>query len=329
MQLPIDDVADLARGVLQTLKYDTEEIEAINDHLMDCEYRGVSYGGLARTLTLHERLARTGGRTPDKHAVVHETATSARIDGADEVGYLVALDATRIAIDKAKAEGLSIVGASNTWCSGMSSYYLERVAAEGLIGITISSVDAVVAPFGSSEAKLGTNPIAIVFPTNGEPVLWDIGTSAVMIAEATLAARTGQQLKPGLAYAFDGSPTTDPAAALEGALGVWGGHKGSGLSIMIQMLGFLAGAQAEPGYLTDHGFLMLVIDPAIFGDTAAVLRNASKFADSIGSARPLDPSVPVRMPFEGSRQRRRKALERGWLEVDEVVVERARQIIAG
>lgn len=329
MQLPIDQVAALARGVLATLGYDADEAAAITDHLMDCEYRGVTYGGLARTLTLHERLARTGGRTTQKPAVVHETPTSARIDGADEVGYLVALEATRIAIEKARSQGLSIVGASNTWCSGMSSYYLERVTAEGLIGITVSSVDAFVAPFGSSEAKLGTNPAAIGFPTATHPVIWDIGTSAVMLAEATLAARTGQQLKPGIAYAPDGTPTTDPSQALEGAFAVWGGHKGSGLSIMIQMLGFLAGSAVEPEYLTDHGFLMVAIDPAIFGDAATVLKNATTFASSIRSARPIDPSVPVKLPFDGSRERRQSALSRGWLEVDDVVVTRARVIAEG
>jgi delta1-piperideine-2-carboxylate reductase len=329
MQLSIDQVAAMARGVLATLGYDTDEAAAITEHLMDCEYRGVTYGGLARTLTLHERLGRTGGRTSERPRVVHETATSARIDGADEVGYLVALDATRIAIEKARSQGLSIVGASNTWCSGMSSFYLERVTAEGLIGITVSSVDAFVAPFGSSEAKLGTNPAAIGFPTAAEPVIWDIGTSAVMLAEATLAARTGQALKPGLAYAADGTPTTDPTEALAGAFAVWGDHKGSGLSIMIQMLGFLAGSDVEPEYLTDHGFLMIVIDPEIFGDAATVLKNATTFASSIRSARPLDPDVPVKLPFDGSRERRQAALSRGWLEVDDVVVSRARAIIAG
>jgi LDH2 family malate/lactate/ureidoglycolate dehydrogenase len=329
MQLPLNEVADLACGVLRTLGYDADEAESITEHLMDCEYRGVTYGGLARTLTLHERLARTGGRTTRKPSILHETANAARIDGADEVGYLVALDATRIAIDKASRHGLGIVGAANTWCSGMSSFYLEQVAAKELIGITVSSVDAFVAPYGSTEAKLGTNPAAIVFPTSGEPVIWDIGTSAVMLAEATLAARTGQRLKPGLAFAPDGTPTTDPQAALDGAFAAWGGHKGSGLSVMIQMLGFLAGAQVDPDYLTDHGFLMIVIDPAIFGDAAGVIENATKFADSVRAARPLDPDVPVRLPFDGSRERRARVLQRGWLEVDDVVVERARQIIDG
>lgn len=328
MQLTINEIAELALGVIRTLGYDADEAEAIVDHLMDCELRGLAYGGLSRALTLHARLTSTG-RTTAKPKVVHETATSARINGCDEVGYLVASEATRMAIEKAKAHGLSIVGAANTWCSGMSSYYLERVAAEGLIGIAIASGGPLVAPYGSTEAKLGTNPVAVVFPTNGEPVIWDIGTSAIMLAEATLAARTGQQIKPGLAYAPDGSPTTDPSAALKGAFAVWGGHKGSGLAVMTQTLGFLAGATVEPGYLTDHAYLIIAIDPAVFGDAAAVLDNASEFVERIRLARPLDPNVPVKLPFDGSRERRQATLERGWLDVDEVVVERAREIVAG
>lgn len=324
-ELTINEVTDLALGVIRSLGY---EDDAIVDHLMDCELRGLAYGGLARALTLHERLTSTG-RTADNPQVVHETAMSARIDGADEVGYLVASKATEMAIEKARAHGLSIVGAANTWCSGMSSYYLERVAAKGLIGIAIASGGPLVAPYGSTEAKLGTNPVAVVFPTNDGPIIWDIGTSAIMLAEATLATRTGQQIEPGLAYAPDGSPTQHPSAALKGAFAVWGGHKGSGLAVMTQMLGFLAGATVEPGYLTDHAYLIIAIDPAILGDAEAVLDNASEFVDRIRKARPLHEGSPVKLPFDGSRERRQTSLDRGWIEVDEVIVEQARAIAAG
>lgn len=164
---------------------------------MDCELRGLGYGGLARTLTLQERHDKYQSPPGGRPEVVHETPMSARIDGRDIVGYLVALEATDLAIAKAKEQGLSIVGAANTWCFGMSSYYLERVTAQDLIAITISSVDPLVAPHGGNEAKLGATPMAIGFPTAGDPVIWDIGTSAIMLAQPTLAARTGEQIELG------------------------------------------------------------------------------------------------------------------------------------
>lgn len=326
MRLTHDETEGLIRGVLITLGYDEGQCAAIVDHLMDCEFRGVSYGGVARALTIHDRWQRLGGRTARHPFVAYETATTARIDGDDEVGYLVALRASDMAIEKTRASGICLVAASNTWCSGMSSYYLERITAAGLIGLSFASVDALVAPHGSNEAHLGTNPAAIGFPTMGDPVIWDIGTSAIMLAEATLAARTGRPLDDGVAYAPDGSPTTDPVQALAGAFAAWGDHKGSGLSVMIQMLGFLAGSQVGPDHLTDHGFLMIAIDPGVFGDNEGVLERAGSFATQLRGARPLVSSVPVRLPFDGSRERRQTALDRGWVEVDELVVQRARQL---
>lgn len=325
MQLTITEISALALRVIRSAGYDATEAAVIVDHLMDCELRGMSYGGLSRALTVHDRLTQTG-RTSHKPKVVHETASSARIDGADEVGYLVASTATQTAIEKAEAHGLSIVGAANTWCSGMNSYYLERVAAAGLIGLVVASGGPMVAPFGSTEAKLGTNPIALGFPTNSEPVIWDIGTSSIMLAEAILAVSAGRQIAPGLAYGPDGSPTLNPSAALEGAFVAWGGHKGSGLAVMVQMLGFLAGAEVEPDYLTDHSYLIIAIDPGIFGDERVAIDNASKFVERIRNAHPLDAEIPIQLPFDGSRQRRQAALKRGWIEVDDAVVVRARAL---
>ncbi len=327
MRMSIADVRELSLGVLQTLDYDDADAHAIVDHLMDCELRGLGYGGLARALTIQERIEKYGS-TGTHCRLVHETSVSARLDGGDVVGYLVALEATRIAIEKAAAHGVGVVGAANTWCSGMSSYYLEQVAAKGFVGIAIASGGPLVAPHGSNEAKLGTNPVAIGFPTTDEPVIWDIGTSAIMLSQATLAARTGKPIEPSLAFAPDGSPTTDPVAAMQGAFAAWGGHKGSGLAVMAQFLGFLAGAGVEPAYLLDHAYLIIVIDPAVLGDASGVKARATEFAKRMRAARPDQHGGAVRLPFDGSRARRDDALARGWLDVDEAVVDRARALIA-
>jgi hypothetical protein len=84
-------------------------------------------------------------------------------------------------------------------------------------------------------------------------VIWDVGTSAIIHAEVTLARRLGQLLPAGVAFDSDGQPTRDPAAALAGAFAAWGGHKGSGLGIVVQLLGIMAGSPPIPPDLAGFG----------------------------------------------------------------------------
>ena len=75
-----------------------------------------------------------------------------------------------------------------------------------------------VAPYGATEGRFGTNPICFGFPSNGDPVIWDIGTAAIMHGEVVLARRLGQDLPEGVAFDADGHPTRSPDAALRGAI---------------------------------------------------------------------------------------------------------------
>jgi len=132
MLLAIKDAHNLAVGVMTALGHDENDARIIADHLIDCELRGLSYGGLARAISIAERFQLAGDRrTPVR--LIHETPISGRLDGGDHLGYVVAHRATNIAIEKAHAAGIAIVGASNTWYTGMLSFYAEMAAADGLV----------------------------------------------------------------------------------------------------------------------------------------------------------------------------------------------------
>ena len=177
----------------------------------------MTYGGLARGVSIVERGMRTGvSRVPIR--VVKDTPVSASIDGGDHIGYVVAHRAMTMAIEKASASGVAIVGANSTWYTGMLSSYAEMAAARGLVSLIASNASPWVAPHGATEGRFGTNPICVGFPSANEPVIWDIGTSAIMHAEVKLADALGQQLPEGVAFDAAGRPTRDPVAALEGAL---------------------------------------------------------------------------------------------------------------
>src|SRR5215213_70379 len=216
MHLTVADARGLVDRAMRALGHEPHEAARIADHLIDCELRGVHYGGLPRALSIAERAARLGiGHRPIR--VEKDTPVSARIDGGDRIGYVVAHQATRIAIAKAQASGIAIVGANNTWYTGMLSYYAEMAAADRLVTMIASNASPWVAPHRASEGRLGTNPICFGFPSSDDPVIWDIGTSAIMHAEVMLAHRLGDQLPDGVAYDAAGRATRDPAAALDGA----------------------------------------------------------------------------------------------------------------
>src|SRR5580704_7975418 len=213
MRLTIPEAHQLAAGVMAALGHDAADVAIIADHLIDCELRGLSYGGLARAISIAERIQRQGDRRRPI-TLLHETPVSARLDGGDHIGYIVAHRATRLAIEKAQAAGIAVVGANDTWYTGMLSYYAEMAAAHGLVSIIASNASPWVAPHGATEGRLGTNPICFGFPSADEPVIWDIGTSAIIHAEVTLAQRLGELLPAGVAFDSDGQPMRDPAAAL-------------------------------------------------------------------------------------------------------------------
>ncbi|MGQ0654206.1 MAG: Ldh family oxidoreductase, partial [Betaproteobacteria bacterium] len=201
--------------------------------------------------------------------------------------------------------------------TGMLSYYMEMLTGAGLVGMAFASSRWNVAPLESAEGRFGANPMAFGFPTDGDPIIFDAGVSTIMVSEALLRRRLGQALPEGCGYGPDGRPSTDPADVLKGALSVWGGHRGSGLGMVIQLLGFLAKAEVVPPRDGDQCQLIIALDPGLLVDDFR--SKASAYAQHVRSARPLEEGKRPRLPFERSAAARRAALARGTLDVPEEV----------
>jgi len=323
MQLTITNARRLMEAAFEANGYTAKEASAIADHLMDCELRGLGYAGLARAVAIIEHDRRCNlQRSPI--TTLRETPVSALVDGGDDLGYLVAMRATEIAIAKARNSGIAVVGASKTHFTGMYTYYLERITEVGFVGMIAGSGPSAVAPFGGTEPRFSTNPFAFGFPTENVPVIWDISTSSTTHAEVLLARRLGKPLPAGQGFDAQGGATTDPAKVLDGgAMAVWGGHRGSGLALSVQLLSMMVGQQnahgtySEPG---DFGTFIMVVDPGLFGSAEAFREQVSAYAAEIRAARPLDPKTPVRVPFERSVQIREQTLAAGSIQVADAVV---------
>lgn len=329
MRISLGEARQVAGDALQRIGYDQEDTKIISDHLIDSELRGYGIAGLARILSINDRLA---GRLPAQSSVVEITRdeeTTAQIDGKDSLGYLVAYKATELAIRKAKATGVAAIGANNTYYTGMLSYYAEMAAAHDLVTIIASNCSPWVAPEGTHKPLLGTNPFCVGIPSAGVPIIYDIGTSKIIHAQVLLAQRTGQPLPADTAFDAQGNMTTDPAEALEGALAIWGGAKGSGLAIAVQLLGILAGSPALPPNLEDFGFFIIAVDPSRFRPIGDFKREVGVLLDTFHSAPSLSGLGGLRVPFERSNRLRDETKAKGAFDVDEVVVEKLRSLIKG
>jgi LDH2 family malate/lactate/ureidoglycolate dehydrogenase len=321
MRMMIAEARQLVAGVMIACRQSEDYAGIIAEHIIDCELRGLDYGGLARVISIAERLERTGppGREVETD---HQTPISARLLGHDNLGYVVAYKATEIAIEKARTSGMAMVGADRTWYTGMLSVYAEMAAGEGMVSMIASNATPWVAPHGAVEGRFGTNPICFGFPSQGDPIIWDIGTSSIMHAEAVLAGRQGLDLEEGRAFDAEGRPTRDPAAALAGAFTPWGGHKGSGLGHVVQLLGILAGSPIQPPELAEFGFLIVVMKPDLMMPEADYRARVTEYAEAVRAARPVDDGVAVRMPFDRSAAERRRRLAEDVIEVPDFIHQR-------
>ena len=318
MRMNLRDARALAISALKGIDFDDDAAAVTADHLVDAALRGVTFGSLARILAIAERIAQSGDhRRPI--TMIRETPVSALIDGGDQVGYVVAHRATTLAIQKAKQSGIAIVGANNTYYTGLFAYYMEMATREGLVAFAAGNGPALTAPEGAIDARLGTNPIAFGFPSADDPVIWDVGTCAIMHGELLLHQRLGEPLPEGVAMDKDGAPTRDPAAALAGAIRTWGGHRGSGLSIVVQLLGALCDAPVISPGMREMAYLVVVIDPKLFMPEDNYPARVTELSAAIRSARPVVADKPVRMPFDRSAAERRRRLQEDAVEVPDRV----------
>src|SRR3984957_10281645 len=309
VRLSVAEARALGEATLQRIGYPSDEAAIIPTQLINNALCGYRFASLPRILAIAEDEKTGKPRTPVR--VVRETPVSAMVDGGNKVGYVAAYRGAEIAIAKAKASGIAIVGVHNSYYSGRNAYFVELIVRAGLVAIHTSSARPHVVPPGGRAPALGTNPFCVGFPSANGPVIYDIGTASVMWGEVLLMARLGQPLPEGVGFDADGQPTSDARAVEQGGgVSPFGGHKGYGLSFAIQALGLLAGAALPRDDVQDYGFLFIAIDPAVMlpdGDFEA------QFSERVAriKATPRQAGVEeIRIPSERAfREREQRRIE--------------------
>ena len=280
--------------------------------LVSADARGKHSHGLLR-LPRFVRGIEHGNVDPDGSIeVVAERDGTATINGGSRLGPVVASAATTEAMDRADECGVGVVGVYESNHLGMLGYYTDQLQREGYVGIAITNTEPAMPPHGGAEPVLGTNPIAIGLPT--DPVFnLDMSTSAIARGTVLHRKEAGGTLPEGVALDAEGAPTTDPAAALDGTILPFGGPKGSGLAIAVEILagGLVGAAMGEDVTGTYHtrdpctkGDLFLAIDPAAMGARDFDER-ASAFLTDLVTSEPAADAEEIRLPGQRSVERDR------------------------
>ena len=225
------------------------------DVLVSADLRGVDSHGVAR-LPGYVRLYDIGRLNPQPRIqVVHETPSTAVVDGDRGLGLVVGPWAMNVAIEKARVAGTGWVAVRNSNHFGIAGYHALLAAEHDMIGQAMTHAAPLVAPTFSLDKLLGTNPIAVAIPAATEPTfLADFASTAVAYGKLEILQRKGQDIPEGWAQDADGNPTTDANAIRNGGallpLGTdreHGSHKGYGLGAIIDIFsGVLSGANYGP-----------------------------------------------------------------------------------
>ncbi len=240
------------------------------DVLIRSDLRGIDSHGIAR-LSGYIRLweKQRINPVPDIR-VVHETATTATIDGDAGLGLVVAPFAMKVAIQKAKDFGSGWVSIKNSNHFGIAAYHTMLALEQDMIGFAMTNASPLVAPTFANERMLGTNPMCYAFPAGKyPPVIIDMATSAAANGKLEIAQRTGKKVPSGWIQDKMGDPSTDPHELKNGGsllpLGSdrdHGSHKGFGLSATVDILsGVLSGANYGPWVPPFVAFMEPASDP--------------------------------------------------------------------
>jgi LDH2 family malate/lactate/ureidoglycolate dehydrogenase len=242
--LSADNLRVFARTVFT--RYDLPEADAqrVAEGLVKANLRGLDSHGVARIPIYCERLRRRCINPRPVIKIQAVTPVVARVDGDDGIGFVVGERAMDRAIRMAQDYGVALVGVHRSTHYGMAALYVTQAIGAGCIGLAYTNSSPAMPVWGGRTVFLGASPFAAGAPAGRrEPYVLDLAMTVIARGKIRLAAQRGDPIPLGLALDADGRPTTDAGKAFEGVLLPFGGVKGSGIGLLMEILaGVLTGA---------------------------------------------------------------------------------------
>jgi LDH2 family malate/lactate/ureidoglycolate dehydrogenase len=313
-----------SRDALIACSVPPSDAELAAKQMTEADLTGFDAHGIFR-LSAYCKTLQSGRVNPKANIkVLQRSPATALVDGDDGIGHLVMTYATNLAIELARESGVGWVGARNSNHAGAAGIYAAMPVEHGMVGIyaAVSTINN-MAPWGGGEALLGTNPIAIGIPAGKEaPILLDIATSVSSFGNIRQYIIRNEPLPEGwVVHSKTGEPVTDPKQVSEGVLLPIGGHKGSGLALVIGMLGGILNGAAfgrevvdfmGPGTNpTNTGQFVIALDVKRFIPPEVFASAMDHHINELRSSAKLPGFDAIRMPGEERQKRRTERSKNG------------------
>ena len=357
IRVKYDDLLRISKEMFVGLGYSERQASITARCLVEADSRHLHSHGVAamKTYAGHVKIGSLLLDAPDP-TVVFETDKSFVMDGHSGVGYVIATEAVQKTIEKAKQSGICIATVRNANHYGFAGGWVEKMAAEGLIGMTSTNTVRCVCPTRSAERNLGTNPISVAFPVAGEERMFLLDMATTVMAHGKLCrsqifAESGI-VPEGVIIDSKGETVTDFKKVLEilehgddrthipkpnaggllplgGSTETNGGHKGYGLALLVELLtaGLSGGVPSKFIPLASQGicFFFMAVDPALFGLTKEVLSHVAYVVGEYRKSAPIDPELPVLIPGDKEKDARDRAMAEG-VELSPEIVAQLREV---
>jgi uncharacterized oxidoreductase len=323
------DLRRAVRAIFARAGSDEGEAQAVADHLVEANLVGHDSHGVIRVAKYMDWL-KQGQVLANRHIrVLRDDGVLLLLDGQFGYGQAIGLEAMRLGIDKARKHGVAVMALRNSGHLGRVGAWAETAAASGLVSlhfVNSSGFGMLVAPHGGSDRRLSANPIAAGVPMpGGPPMILDMSTCIIAEGKIQVARNKKEKLPEGAVLDGRGRPTREPEefyATPPGAILPIAGHKGSGLSLICEVLAgaLTGGGSTHPDNPTAkrmvNNMLTILIDAENVAGGGAFAGDVARLRDWVKASPPISKGGEVLLPGEIER-RVRAERERNGIPLDD------------
>lgn len=322
-----DTLKQLTSGILQAAGSEEREAAIVADHLVEANLCGHDSHGVGMLPTYIKNIGAGLLKPNIRPKLINDTGNLLLFDGQRGYGQVAAREAMHEAISRCRNTGLALMGLRNAFHIGRVGSYGEQSIAAALVSLHFVSVvdhEPLVAPFGGSCGRYGTNPLCIAVPgsASSDAILLDMATSKIAVGKTRVALNQGLEVPAGGLLDAKGQPTCDPAVVFanpRGAILPFGDYKGYGLGLLCEILAgaLTGGGTIQPewprrGGIVNH-MLTILIDPGYFCEKPALEKEIEALIAYIRATTPAEPGGEVLIPGDPERRYR---IQRGRSGID-------------
>lgn len=317
----ISEAEKLAFKALRNNGVNEEPARAIIRAYIEAEKCGKPSHGLKLVPWVLQQLKKTNPQVP---LVISEKDNALLMDGAENPGPYVAEQLVGKLLEITDRTTMAIGGIRNAGHIGVLSHYAKMFTDKNRIAFIFATTPSVTVPFNGKEPVLGTNPFCIAVPSEGNPIILDASTTAITYHSLLKAKDTGEALPENVVLDTEGNATQSPDKADPTKILTFGGHKGFGISLMVELLtgaftGWKVGAEKAKNIENDRfSSTMIVLRADTFIGESLFFGGVEKLKQDIANSQGKD--IP-HLPFTNSAIAKAKAESSGTIEVPQTVID--------